>query len=256
MQAIGLEICVNSVESARAAAAGGADRIELCAALEVGGLTPPAELLRAVRAAVEIDIVAMVRPRAGDFVYTPAELDRMYMEIGKAGALGADGIVLGVLLADGTVDEAAVKWLVEAAQPMQVTFHRAFDATTDLAQALEQVVSTGADRILTSGAGASAVQASANIKQLVNQARGRVSILAGGGVRQANVRELVLKTGVNEVHSSLGFGDGDGAAHARVAANGGVAVKPTRFVVREADVRAMRDELDALVRGAVGAPAR
>lgn len=253
MQAIGLEICVDSLESARAAAAGGADRIELCAALEVGGLTPSAELLRTVRAAVEIDVVAMVRPRAGDFVYTPAELDRMRTEVEMAGALGADGVVLGVLLADGKVDVAAVKWLVEAARPMQVTFHRAFDAAADLEQALEQVITTGANRILTSGAGENAMLASQRIARLVELARGRVTILAGGGVRQGNVRELVLATGVREVHSSLGFGDGDGAAHAKAPANGSSSAKQARFVVREGDVHAMREELDALTRGAVGA---
>lgn len=256
MQAIGLEICVDSVESARAAASGGADRIELCAALEVGGLTPSADLLRAVRAAVEIDVVSMVRPRAGDFVYAPADLDRMRAEIEHAGALGADGVVLGVLLADGSVDVPAMKWLVEAARPMQVTFHRAFDAAENLERALEQVIAAGADRILTSGAGLSAVQASGNIKRLVERARGRVSILAGGGVRQGNVRELVLATGVSEVHSSLGFGDGDGAAHSSAGAGSGRSVKSTRFVVRETDVRAMREELDALARATVGAPTR
>jgi copper homeostasis protein len=246
MKSLVFEVCVDSVESARAAAAGGADRIELCSALDVGGLTPSPELLRAVRAAVSIDVFAMVRPRPGNFVYSSAELDQMHSEIEQVGALGADGVVLGALTLAGSVDVPSVRALVAAARPMQVTFHRAFDASSSLERSLDQVIEAGAARILTSGAASSAAQASDRIARLVKQAQGRVSIMAGGGVRSNNVRNLVLATGVCEVHTSLGFGDGDGATPAATPRNGNGTAHPpapSPFVVRESDVRQMRDLL-------------
>jgi copper homeostasis protein len=247
MNSIVLEICVDSVESAHSAEAGGADRIELCRALDEGGLTPSEELLRSVRAAIELDVFVMIRPRAGSFVYSPAELDWMRAEIERAGALGADGVVLGALTPDGEVDVAAVRTLVAAARPMQVTFHRAFDVSVNLDTSLEQVIVAGADRILTSAAGKTARQAADRIAQLVRAADGRIIIMAGGGIRCANVRDLVLAAEVREVHTSLGFGDGDG-----VLVTGEDSLQETpghhrsRFIVREANVRAMRETLEEL----------
>ncbi|HTB96212.1 MAG TPA: copper homeostasis protein CutC [Terracidiphilus sp.] len=246
MRSLVFEVCVDSVASARAAAAGGAHRIELCSSLEVGGLTPPADLLRAVRDEVSIPIFAMVRPRPGHFVCSPAELDQMYAQIAQCAALGANGVVLGVLTPDGKIDVPAVRALVTAARPMQVTFHRAFDVSSSLERSLDQIIEAGADRILTSGAAPNASEASHRIARLVEQAQGRVNIMAGGGVRSSNVRDLVLATGVCEVHTSLGFGDGDGTPTA--SSRNGASHTPAPFVVRESDVRAMRNllaDLDA-----------
>jgi len=237
-----LEICVDSVESAVAAEAGGADRIELCEALDVGGLTPSDALLREVRAAVRLALFVIVRPRAGSFTYTPQELDAMHSGLERARGLGADGVVLGALTSGGEVDVEAVRRLVEAARPMRVTFHRAFDASANLARSLEQVIATGADHLLTSGAGHTAAQATHRLADLVRSARGRIQIMAGGGVRQSNARGLVLATGVRAVHTSLGFGDGDGAATNDHAGHN----HAPQFIVKAADVRAMRTMLEEI----------
>lgn len=238
---IALEICVDSLESAQAANAGGADRIELCRALEYDGLTPPDELIRQVRAAVELDLFVMIRPRAGNFVYSPEEIDKMLVGIERAGSLGADGVVLGALTKDGAVDIAAMRRLVEAARPMQVTFHRAFDVSADLNRSLQQVIEAGADRILTSGAAASAAQATDRIAQLVEAAHGRVCIMAGGGVRHSNARDVVVKTGVREVHTSLGFAVPGNAGQTNNGHKPHAHPNQTgRYLVRREDVSAMR----------------
>jgi copper homeostasis protein len=247
LMSITLEICVDSVESALAAEAGGADRIELCRALNEDGLTPSDELIRAVRAAVKLDVFVMIRPRCGDFVYTPAELDLMLKEIERVGGLGADGVVLGALTPAGEVNVDATRRLVAAARPMQVTFHRAFDVTASLERSLEQIIATGADRVLTSGAAREAIKASGRIAQFVQAAQGRICIMAGGGIRPGNVRDLVMAAKVHEVHSSLGFSE-----HSKNCVwkdgemPGSPACEPKRFVVREADVRAMREALQAV----------
>lgn len=242
---IDLEICVDSVESAIAAAGGGAERIELCSALSEGGITPSAGLISAVRAAVDIQLFVIVRPRGGNFVYSEHELAVMRRDISEAKARGVDGVVLGVLTGDDTVDIVRTRELIELARPLPVTFHRAFDICKDMERALEDVIACGADRLLTSGGKADAVKGMNVIAALQQKAGDRIRIMAGGGIRISNVRNVALRTGIREVHTSLSTQVHstayDGAAEAN-ALHGGF----TRFLVRESDVRAFKSALHAI----------
>ena len=203
-----LEICVGSLEHAVAAERAGADRLELCAELAVGGTTPGRALMKAVRESVRLPIYAMVRPRGGDFVYSAEEFDAMKKDILEARECGMDGIVLGVLDATGRVDAPRTKELVDLAHPLPVTFHRAFDEVRDSSAALEAVIATGARRILTSGGKPRALDGLVALEQLVNQARRRIAILPGSGIDAGNVAQIVQATGAREVHASLGLAGG------------------------------------------------
>jgi copper homeostasis protein len=208
-----VEISVESVERAVAAERGGASRIELCGSLEVGGVTPSVELMREVRARVRAPIFAMVRPRGGDFVYSNVEFEEMKRSIEVVRVAGMDGVVLGLLRDDGTVDVEQTAELVRAAAPLPVTFHRAFDESADLVVALEDVIATGAMRLLTSGGAATAPEAVARIAELVRRARGRVTVIPGSGVTAKNVAEIRAATGAAEFHAGLSSVVGrDGAA--------------------------------------------
>lgn len=200
-----LEISVESVEAAAAAERGGADRIELCSNLSVGGLTPAVVLIRAVRQQIQIPIFMMIRPRAGDFVYSEAEFAQMKNSItaAKDEGAGTDGLVFGILKPNRTVDIARTRELVELAHPLPVTFHRAFDACPDFSQALEDVVRSGASRILTSGGAASAPKGSTNIAMLVAAAGKRITILPGAGINAQNILQLAAATQAHEFHSGL-----------------------------------------------------
>ena len=195
-----VEACVDSVESALAAARGGAHRIELCANLIEGGTTPSAGTLAVCRARLDIPICVLVHPRGGDFLYSAAELAVMLEDIAHAKEAGAHGIVTGVLRADGEIDAERTRELIAAARPLRVTFHRAFDVCRDAGRALETLIALGVDRVLTSGQAATAPEGTETIAGLVRQAAGRIVVLPGGGITVDNVADLVRATGVTEVH--------------------------------------------------------
>ena len=198
-----LEISVEALESALAAERGGADRIELCRNLSVGGVTPDADLLRAVRAQVRIPIFSMVRPRAGDFVYSSAEFAEMKRSVVVAKEAGIDGVVLGVLTKEHRVDVERTRELAELAKPLPVTYHRAFDEAADLHQALEEVIQSGAKRILTSGGAKSALEGAATLAELIEAAGKRIVIVPGAGISSVNIAELARRTRAREFHSGL-----------------------------------------------------
>ena len=200
-----LEISVETVERAVAAERGGADRIELCAELTVGGLTPSRELLRSVRENVRIPIFSMIRPRGGNFVYSADEFAEKKRAIAAAKEAGMDGVVLGILHADQNVDVERTRELVALARPLPVTFHRAFDACPDLCVALEDVIRTGAARILTSGGAASAWEGAETLAGLM-AAGNRVVIVPGAGIHAGNIAEVARRTGAREFHSGLSTG--------------------------------------------------
>lgn len=211
------ELCAENLESALAAEEGGADRIELCVDLSVGGITPPQEMMAQVLRSLEIPIHVLIRPRAGDFVFSGKEFDCMRRQIEAAKRAGATGIATGILLPDGRVDVERTRALIELARPMDVTFHRAFDETADLSQALEDVIETGADSLLTSGGAADVLSGAAMIHALAEQAAGRIPLIAGGGLRLENLAEVVRLSGVLCLHGSLSRRNGKIAAPAQAA---------------------------------------
>ena len=194
------EVCVEGVQGAMAAVQGGAHRLELCAGLVEGGTTPSLGALRIVLARTDVDAVALVRPRGGDFLYTRVELDCMLEDVDLIRRAGAFGIATGALTPDGSVDAGAMERILKAAGPLSVTFHRAFDMTRDPWEALEGLIDLGVDRVLTSGQARSAPEGQALIREAVERASGRISIMPGGGLRPENVRGFVESTGVEEVH--------------------------------------------------------
>lgn len=195
-----VEACVDAIDAALAAERGGADRLELCGELLQGGVTPSAGLIGAVWERVEIPVFVLIRPRAGDFLYDPDEVDVMLRDIAAARAMDVDGVVIGALTRDGDVDIGTVHTLMDAVGRMKVTFHRAFDFARDREVALETLIELGVDRVLTSGGAATALEGAASLASLVRQANGRIEILAGGGINAGNVAAVVRESGVGEVH--------------------------------------------------------
>jgi copper homeostasis protein len=213
------ELCAESLEAAQAAQAGGADRLELCTDLAISGVTPSRALLADTLKAVSIPVHVLIRPRGGDFVYSEAEFALMRRQVEEAKALGAAGVAVGILLPNGEVDIPRTRELTELARPMCVTFHRAFDEVTgydDAAdydeatgleqvfeQALEDVIRTGADCLLTSGGAANVLEGAGQIGRLHAQAGDRLEIMAGGGLKLSNLSEVVRISGVTSLHGSL-----------------------------------------------------
>ena len=198
-----LEISVESVAAAMAAERGGAQRIEFCANARESGTTPSDELLRAVRERVRLPILSMVRPRAGDFVYSDAEFEIMRRDIQAAKEFQMDGVVLGLLEADGRIDVERSAQLVEQARPLPVTYHRAFDESRDLQKSLEDVIKTGAARLLTSGGRRTAPEALGVLAELVRIAGERLIVMPGSGIHAGNIRKVARTTGAREFHAGL-----------------------------------------------------
>ena len=198
-----IEICANSVESAVKAQEGGAYRVELCAGIPEGGTTPSFGEIRMARQLLqETKLHVIIRPRGGDFLYTHLEQEIMLHDIKVARQLGADGVVFGCLTAEGEVDVPAMKKLMNAVGDMNVTFHRAFDMCRNPKEALEQIISLGCTRILTSGQEANAVKGIPLLKELVKQADGRIIIMPGCGVNPSNILQIAEETGTSEFHFS------------------------------------------------------
>lgn len=198
-----LEVCAGSLTSALNAQKGGADRIELCDNLNEGGTTPsPGVIIQAVKL-LRIPVFVLIRPRTGDFLYTDEEFEAMKEDIRFCKGHGAMGVVAGILMADGNVDVERMAELVNLARPMQFTFHRAFDRAADPFMALEDIISLGIERILTSGQAACAIDGADIIQQLNNLANNRIIIMPGSGITENNVSELIRKTGASEIHGSF-----------------------------------------------------
>lgn len=188
--------------SARAASRGGADRVELCCGLQEGGLTPSEGLMKAVLSLPDIAVNILIRPRGGDFLYSPEEKQIILNDIRRAGELGANGVVVGALNADGTIDGAFVERCVREAGAMSVTFHRAFDVCRDPNEALEELIGLGCNRILTSGCAPSVYDGIELISRLVEKANERIIIMPGCGVKEWNAAEILRRTGATEIHTT------------------------------------------------------
>lgn len=197
-----LEIAADGLGSALAAQEGGADRVELCADLAGGGVTPSHGVIAATRAAIALPLHVLIRPRAGDFCYSHAEIRVMQYDVEECARLGCDGVVIGALDCVGNVDLPACRDLIAAAGSMSITFHRAFDVVRDRQAALEALIGLGCQRVLTSGAHSSAPEGANVIAAVVRQAAGRIGVIGGAGIRPENVRQLVAATGVREIHAS------------------------------------------------------
>ena len=198
-----LEIATSDFNSSFAAAKGGADRVELCNNLAEGGTTQSESIIRHCREKLDIQIFPIVRPRGGDFLYNADEYRIMVGDIKTCKELNCDGVVIGLLNSDGTIDVDRTTRLVELAYPMEVSFHRAFDRCREPFEALEQLISIGCTRILTSGQRQTAPEGIELIAQLVRAADERIIIMPGSGVRKENIQQLVQQSGATEFHSSL-----------------------------------------------------
>jgi copper homeostasis protein len=241
MRKIIFELCAESLQACLAAREGGADRIELCTALSEGGLTPSHGLTRAAILRSGLPVHVLLRPRSGDFHYTDDEFSLMREDLLHAHSLGASGFVLGILRTDGTVDTERTRELVELAAPLEITFHRAFDYTISLEQALEDVITTGCRRVLTSGGEPDVLTGADKLARLVEIADGRIDIAVGGGLRIKDAAALARATGASHFHGSLRRSEASKMQHERrwVLEDPDSLDGTSRFVVDAGDVRAM-----------------
>ncbi len=198
-----IEIATSDIETTRLAVSGGADRIELCANLAEGGTTPSYGTIRNCREHFPVQLYPIIRPRGGDFLYSADEIDAMKKDIRLCRELGCDGVVIGALLADGSIDLSTTSTLVELAYPMGVTFHRAFDRCRDPFEALEQLIGAGCERILTSGQKPTVTEGLDLLVRLNEAAGERITLMPGSGLRKDNIKLIAERTGCREFHSSL-----------------------------------------------------
>jgi copper homeostasis protein len=236
-----LEIAAGSLESALAAQAGGADRVELCGSLDGGGVTPSFGMIATARDRLRVPLYVLIRPRAGDFVYTPAEFESMHRDIEACARLGCDGVVIGALDAAAGIDMSGCGSLVAAAGSMGVTFHRAFDCVAARGAALDAVVALGCRRILTSGGADSAQQGAAVIAGDITHADGRIALMPGAGLTAANIAAVALATGARELHASAR------EFQAGIGREGPAGLARGHWRSSEAGVRGLRKALDASV---------
>lgn len=197
-----LEVCCGDLQSVRAAIEGGAHRVELCEALELDGLTPSEAMMESA-IGMGIPVQVLIRVREGDFVYNKDEICKMRNDIRLARKLGAAGVVIGALMPDGSIDEEATRCMMDEAEGLSVTFHRAFDVCRKPEEALEKIISLGCHRLLTSGQATTAEQGIPMLKKLVEQADGRIIIMPGAGVNPQNASRILEETGAIEIHGSL-----------------------------------------------------
>lgn len=197
-----LEVCCGDLQSVRAAIEGGAHRMELCEALELDGLTPSEAMMESA-IGMGIPVQVLIRVREGDFVYSKDEICKMQNDIRLARKLGAAGVVIGALMPDGSIDEEAIRCMMDEAEGLSVTFHRAFDVCRKPEEALEKIISLGCHRLLTSGQATTAEQGIPMLKKLVEQADGRIIIMPGAGVNPQNASRILEETGALEIHGSL-----------------------------------------------------
>lgn len=244
-----LEICVDSVESAVAAERGGAQRVELCADLAEGGITPSLGLIAQVRRRIAIDVFVMIRPRGGDFCNTNEEFEVMREDLRQARAAGADGFILGLLDEQALVDVDRTRALVELASPLPVTFHRAVDLTPDPQAALEDVIATGAARVLTSGGAPKVTRAIPAVAQMVANARDRIIVMPGGGISPDTIHIVARGTGAVEFHASLRTALPSPVSYQKPGVDMGEIPNREylRFTVLEENVRALAQALQKIV---------
>ena len=243
-----LEIAANSVASAIAASNGGADRVELCGALELGGLTPSHGQIRLVRERLRIPLYVLIRPRAGDFIYSDDEAETMLRDVEACVAAGCDGVVLGILDEDGQVDMPRCRVLIAAAKGLAITFHRAIDVSREPLKTLEDIITLGCQRVLSSGASPSAMEGADLLQRMVAHASGRIEVMPGAGVHADNIGALRASTGATAFHASAKRQLPSAARH-RTTLDLGMAAGETR--TDEAEVRrivAALHGMDAITR--------
>ncbi|MBX7054334.1 MAG: copper homeostasis protein CutC [Pyrinomonadaceae bacterium] len=246
MTSIAVEICVDTVESAIAAQAGGAHRVELCDNLMEGGTTPSFGAVAVARELLDIKLHVIIRPRGGDFLYSETEFDIMKRDIAAAKGLGVDGVVIGILDAEGNIDTARTQVLTDLARPMAVTFHRAFDVCRDAFRAIDDLAEIGVDRILTSGQEATAVEGLEMLSEFVTYAADRIVIMACGNLNERNINKVVAATKVKDVHFTA-FGEiGSGMRHRNERVFMGGTLRPPEYSRAVTDAEKVRTAIDAI----------
>jgi copper homeostasis protein len=232
---INMEVCANSVTSALAAEQGGASRVELCANLGEGGTTPSYGEIAMAKKLLRIDVFPIIRPRGGDFLYSDLEFELMQEDIKICKSLKCEGIVTGILTANGKVDRERCAVLIKLAKPMAVAFHRAFDMTDNLEEALEDLIELGFVRVLTSGGKASAAEGAAVLEKLVLQAGDRIAVMPGAGIHTDNIASLIAQTGAKEFHGSARKKAGSAMIYRNNQLNMGLDSEEYQTLVTDAD---------------------